>query len=93
MDPEDLRMIEYFFYAALILAVLMLAAMIRIIRGPSIADRVIAVDAINTMTVGAMIMLGVYYRQLIFIDVAIVYALISFVSTLYIAKYVGGEFD
>ena len=86
-------MIELFFYAVIILAILMLVSLVRLILGPSIADRVVAVDAVNTMTVGAMIMLGVYYKQLIFIDVALIYALISFVSTLYIAKYVGGEFD
>jgi len=84
-------MIEYFFISALALVILMLGSMIRLYIGPSIADRVVAVDAINTMTIAAMILLGVYYKQLIFIDVAIVYALLSFVSTLYIAKYVGGE--
>ncbi|HWQ65300.1 MAG TPA: monovalent cation/H+ antiporter complex subunit F [Methanospirillum sp.] len=84
-------MIEYFSYAALVLVVLMLVSMIRLYLGPSIADRVVAVDAINTMTVAAMILLGVFYKQLIFIDIAIVYALLSFVSTLYIAKYLGGE--
>ena len=91
MDPEDRRMMDYFFYAALILAVLMLVSMIRLILGPSLADRVVAVDAINTMTVAVMILLGVFYKQIIFIDVALIYALISFVSTLYIAKYLGGE--
>ncbi len=84
-------MMEYFYYAALVLAILMLVSMIRLYLGPSIADRVVAVDAINTMTIAAMILLGVFYKQLIFIDVAIVYALLSFVSTLYIAKYIGGE--
>jgi len=51
----------------------------------------VAADAINTLTVAVMLLLGVVYKELIFIDVAIVYALLSFVSTLYIAKYVGGE--
>jgi multicomponent Na+:H+ antiporter subunit F len=84
-------MIEYFLYATIILAILMLVSVIRLYLGPSNADRVVAADAINTMTIAAMILLGVYYRQLIFIDVAIVYALLSFISTLYIAKYLGGE--
>lgn len=84
-------MIEYFFYGVILLVMLMLVSTIRLYLGPSIPDRVVAVDTINTMTVAAMILLGVYYRQLIFIDVAIVYALLSFVSTLYIAKYLGGE--
>lgn len=84
-------MIEYFLYAAVILVILMIVAMIRLYLGPTNPDRVVAADAINTMTVAALILLGVYYRQLIFVDVAIVYALLSFVSTLYIAKYLGGE--
>jgi multicomponent Na+:H+ antiporter subunit F len=33
----------------------------------------------------------VVFGQIIFVDVAIVYGLLSFVSTLYIAKYIGGE--
>jgi len=49
------------------------------------------VDTINTLTVAVMILLGVVYQQYIFIDVAIVYALLSFISTLYVAKYIGGE--
>jgi multicomponent Na+:H+ antiporter subunit F len=91
MDQEDRRVIEYFFYGVILLGILMLVSTIRLYLGPSIPDRVVAVDTINTMTVAAMILLGVYYHQLIFIDVAIVYALLSFVSTLYIAKYLGGE--
>ena len=50
-----------------------------------------ALDAINTLVVAAMIVLAVVFRQVIFVDVAIVYALLSFVGTLYIAKYLGGE--
>lgn len=84
-------MMEYFLYAIIVLGVLILLSMIRLGIGPSIPDRVLAVDAINTMTVAAMILLAVYYRQLIMVDVAIVYALLSFVSTLYVAKYLGGE--
>jgi multicomponent Na+:H+ antiporter subunit F len=38
-----------------------------------------------------MILLGVVFQEIIFVDVAIVYGLLSFVSTLFIAKYIGGE--
>ena len=54
-------------------------------------DRVVALDAINTLVVAAMIVLGVVFQQIIFIDVAIIYALLSYVGTLFIAKYLGGE--
>jgi len=73
------------------LAGLMLLAMIRLLKGPTSADRVVALDAINTLVVAAMILLGAGFKQVIFVDVAIVYALLSFVGTLFIAKYLGGE--
>jgi len=84
-------MIELFFFAALIAIIIAFAALVRLFIGPTVPDRVVAVDTINTLTVAVMILLGVVYQQYIFIDVAIVYALLSFVSTLYVAKYIGGE--
>lgn len=86
-----IQTLDIFFFAVVVLAILALLALIRVYLGPSLPDRVVAVDAINSVTIAAMLLLGVAYKQLIFIDVAIVYALLSFVSTLYIAKYIGGE--
>jgi multicomponent Na+:H+ antiporter subunit F len=84
-------MIEYFYAAALVLVALILLCLVRLYLGPTPADRAIAVDTVNTLTVAVLILLGVAFRQIIFVDVAIVYALLSFVSTLFIAKYLGGE--
>lgn len=84
-------MTDIFMIAALITVVIAFGALVRLIIGPTNPDRVVAVDTINTLTVAVMILLGVVYQQYIFIDVAIVYALLSFVSTLYIAKHIGGE--
>ena len=78
-------------FTVLFMVALMLLAMVRLVKGPTSADRVVALDAINTLVVAAMIVLGVVIHQFIFIDVAIIYALLSFVGTLYIAKYLGGE--
>ena len=78
-------------FSVLGLVALMLLAMVRLVKGPTSADRVVALDAINTLVVAAMIVLGVVFQQFIFIDVAIIYALLSFVGTLYIAKSLGGE--
>ena len=84
-------MTDIWFITVAVLVALIGIAMIRLFAGPTAPDRVVALDAINTLTVAAMIVLGVAYQQIIFIDVAIVYALLSFVGTLYIAKYLGGE--
>ena len=84
-------MIDYWLPAAFILVILIMLAAVRLWLGPTSADRALAVDTVNTLTVAVLILLGVAYQQIIFIDVAIVYALLSFVSTLFIAKYIGGE--
>ncbi len=73
------------------LAALMLLALIRVFKGPSPADRVVGLDAINTLVVASMIVFGMLREQTIFIDVAIVYCLLSYVGVLYIAKYLGKE--
>lgn len=78
-------------FTVTVLAALMLLAMVRLFKGPTSADRVVALDAINTLVVASMIVLAAAFRQVVFVDVAIVYALLSFVGTLFIAKYLGGE--
>ncbi|MFA5348189.1 MAG: monovalent cation/H+ antiporter complex subunit F [Methanoregula sp.] len=84
-------MIDVWILTVICLAVLMVLATIRLVLGPTAPDRAIAVDTVNTLTIAAMILFGVIFKEIIFVDVAIVYGLLSFVSTLYIAKYIGGE--
>jgi multicomponent Na+:H+ antiporter subunit F len=84
-------MIDPWYPVVLILIILICLCFARLILGPTPADRVVAVDTVNTLTVASMVILGLIYQEVIFIDIAIVYALLSFVSTLFIAKYIGGE--
>lgn len=59
----------------------------RIIKGPTIPDRVIALDAMTTVIV---VMLGIYSfdrGSVFFMDVALVLSIIAFVGTVTIAKY------
>jgi len=71
-----------------VMAVATLVSIIRLLFGPTSPDRVVALDTVNTLVVGMMIGLGAYYEQVIFIDIAIVYAILSFVTTLIIARYI-----
>jgi multicomponent Na+:H+ antiporter subunit F len=82
-----------YFVVLLILFISIIMAGIRIVKGPTAPDRVVGLDTINTIIIVAMIIFGAAYQEVIFIDVAIVYALLSFISTLFIAKYLeGGDF-
>ena len=82
-------------YLIVLLALLlcMVMAFIRVIKGPTAPDRVVGLDTINTIVIVGMVIFGAALNEVIYIDVAIVYALLSFVTTLFIAKYLeGGEF-
>ncbi|HEC89495.1 MAG: cation:proton antiporter [Thermoplasmata archaeon] len=77
----------------LLLFITIILAGIRIIKGPTTPDRVVGLDTVNTVVIVGMVIFGAAYREVIYIDVAIVYALLSFISTLFIAKYLeGGRF-
>ncbi len=80
-----------FVIAAIFLGFYMLICLIRVAAGPTVPDRVVGVDTINTLVVALMVLLGTFYKEVIFIDVAIVYALLSYIATLYIAKYLEGS--
>lgn len=76
-----------------VLGVIFLAAImsiIRIVKGPTAPDRVVGLDTINTLIIVSMVIFGVAAGSVIYIDVAIVYAFLSFISTLFIAKFLEG---
>lgn len=75
------------------LSLCVILSLIRVLRGPTAPDRIVGVDTINTIVIVSMVCFGTAFSEVIYIDVAIVYALLSFISTLFIAKYLeGGEF-
>ena len=79
------------FMIALALTLISIAvATIRAIRGPTAPDRIVGLDTVNTLVIASMILFGVAEREVIYIDVAIVYALLSYVTTLFVAKYLQG---
>ena len=82
---------DIFMVAAIIFVLLIFACGIRIWRGPTNADRMLALDVINILVVITMITLSLWFEQPVISDVAIVYALLSFVGTLYVAKVIMGD--
>ncbi|MDR0993266.1 MAG: cation:proton antiporter [Verrucomicrobiota bacterium] len=79
-----------FLFAAAWMGVLMLAVLWRLFRGPTVPDRAVALDAVNTLVVASMILCAAILRETVFVDVAIVYALLAYVGTLYIARAMRG---
>jgi len=82
--------IYLFIGASTILGLLIFLVCFRLIAGPTQPDRVVALDTLNTMVVAAMVILAVVNDSVVMVDVAIVYAALSFVGTLFIARYIEG---
>ncbi len=65
-----------------------IVCMYRAIVGPSNADRLIAVNVIGTKTIVLISMISVLLNKEYYEDVVIVYALISYLATVIISRYV-----
>lgn len=76
---------EYIILPVLALAVLLVA--FRFLLGPTIADRIIAVDLLITIGVGIIATYSVIADETIFLDVAMILALIAFLSTVAFSYY------
>ena len=77
-------------FAAASAAVLvtMALALVRAIKGPTIYDRILAVNTFGTLTVVLIAVHGFLAGRPAFLDIALVYALINFIATIAVTKYV-----
>jgi multicomponent Na+:H+ antiporter subunit F len=63
----------------------------RIGRGPSAPDRTVAIDILGTLVVGFCCIVAIWTGEEYYMNIAIAWALISFVGTLALAKYLEGR--
>jgi multicomponent Na+:H+ antiporter subunit F len=69
------------------IGVALLLVFVRLARGPSLSDRVIALDLMAVLAVGLIAMVAFKADQPIFLDAAIVLALVAFLGTVAFARY------
>ncbi len=81
--------------AEIALGILGLAAilgLVRLVRGPSLADRVVAVELLGTIAIGMIAAAAVVSGASALLDVALIVALVAFLGTVAFARYIeGGE--
>ena len=74
--------------ALVLLAVLIGAYLYRVLKGPTIFDRVLGLNGISTKAIILLVLLGSYFERVdMFIDIATGYALLNLVGALAVAKY------
>ena len=86
--------LPYVWFLGRVLYIIILACILclyRIWRGPTSADRIVAVDILGIMIVGLCAILTISTARSWYIDIGVAWALQSFISTLALAKYLEGK--
>lgn len=77
-----------FAVAALAVLVCMALVLIRALKGPTVFDRILAVNSFGTLTVLLIAVVGFLQGRPEFLDLALVYALINFIGTIAVTKFI-----
>ena len=78
----------FLLYVLVMLAILLGAYLYRVLRGPTIFDRVLGLNGISTKAIILLIVVGVYFERVdMFVDISTGYALLNLVGALAVAKY------
>ena len=73
-----------------VLVLIMLCVLIRAVRGPEIVDRIVAVNMLGTLTIMIICILSLWLKQGYLLDVALIYAMISFLAVVILTRiYLG----
>lgn len=64
-----------------------LLCVIRMALGPTASDRAVALDTLSTVTTALLVILGFVFNRRVYIDVALVYALLTFIGSVAIARF------
>ncbi len=75
----------------IVLGLTIILTLYRVIFGPTPWDRLIAVNLISSKVVNIMVATALLFRQYIYMDVALVYALIGFVSIIAVSRFLERE--
>ncbi|OEU70137.1 MAG: cation:proton antiporter [Desulfuromonadales bacterium C00003068] len=78
------------YIATALTGVAFLLALVRFIIGPVAVDRVIAFDVLTIISVTGIVLIAVLEDKAIYLDVALVYALLSFLGVIVVARYLEG---
>ncbi|QDW67917.1 K+/H+ antiporter subunit F [Luteimonas granuli] len=74
--------------AMYVVGIAMLLALWRLLRGPTVPDRILALDTLNVTAIAELMLLGMHLQSAIYFEAALIIAMLGFVSTVVLSKYV-----
>jgi len=81
---------KYYIYLGVIVTVIILIPLYRVLRGPTLFDRMLGAAAIGTKTMVLIVVVGFIFNRLdMFIDITLAYAVLNFIGTIAVARYLG----
>ena len=81
-------MSSFFSFVLVTLAVLMVVYLYRVVRGPSVFDRVLGLNGISTKAIVLLVLIGTLFERVeMFVDISTGYAILNLVSALAVAKF------
>ncbi len=82
---------KVFLFAAVCFIVLALTLLYRLIKGPSVVDRTISADSIDILTDMALILFSLSTGRAVYLDIALVTAILGFIGSVIVARYLEGR--
>ncbi len=79
--------------AMIVLAVMLFFSFIRALIGPRIADRIVAINMIGTQVILLICILAVYLKEDGLVDMAIIYAMFSFLAVVFFTRIYMGAYN
>jgi multicomponent Na+:H+ antiporter subunit F len=83
---------SFFLYSAVILTIIIAVPAYRVMKGPTVFDRLVGTNAIATKTIVLICLIGYVFDRIdMFVDITLAYAILGFIGSLTIAKYFSSE--
>lgn len=75
------------FIALGLVSLALLLSLVRLVKGPSIPDRILALDTLYINTIAILILLGIHLSSALYFEAALLIAVLGFVGTVALSKY------
>ncbi|MDO8722016.1 MAG: monovalent cation/H+ antiporter complex subunit F [Syntrophales bacterium] len=83
-------MSKFFLHYSIILTIIIFIPLYRVVKGPTIFDRMLGAGAIGTKTMVLILTIGVIFNRFdMFVDITLAYAVLNFIGIIAIAKFLG----
>lgn len=83
---------QFFLYISVALTIIIAVPLYRVLVGPTLFDRLLAANAIATKTIVLICLIGFLFGRIdMFIDITLAYAILGFIGSLIISKYVTSQ--